>query len=298
MKKKTKKMHFIPQFYLRYFSDQYGLIHVLDVKTKEIISKRPKKLFYRDYYYSKNMGIPDDFGQEIEENFSKGESVSKQILSEFIEDIKSGKINQKQKSKVSSVIAFLDSRTDALRIEGSSAFSEVSAKIKDMMRESDPNAQHVMFNGKKVYLNDLKEGLDLYKHGPSHMSMFQGAFEAFFSTLPKKPWRVYVSKNEEYGFFTYDNLLVDVPNPNPIPENGSWDPKKNHILKRRQFFTVCPTILIEFLPVSRWRRKIKITHLGKRGVRKINREIASLHKDYQKIISNRKEKLEEIKLLL
>lgn len=63
----TEKQHFIPKFYLKRFADNRGFLETIDVKKRQLGSKRPyPSVCYSSYFYAANTGVPDDLSQVIE----------------------------------------------------------------------------------------------------------------------------------------------------------------------------------------------------------------------------------------
>lgn len=79
-----KRQHYVPQFYLRYFSDG-NCIHVYNLKTKKSNSMNCKDICSKDYFYSR---IP-----ETERAFSQFEGEGNRILSNIIKEISLSKIS-------------------------------------------------------------------------------------------------------------------------------------------------------------------------------------------------------------
>ena len=75
----TKKQHYIPQFYLRRFTDEKGFLHIYDFNKQRYFKTAPKDFGYENYLYETPLSKPDIIGEKfllenhIEDIFAKYE---------------------------------------------------------------------------------------------------------------------------------------------------------------------------------------------------------------------------------
>jgi len=73
-KQVTKKQYFVPQFYLKKFTNK-GTVSVLDMKQAKLLKSRsPKSICWESFYNSQKTGIRDEFGDRMEKAFQELES--------------------------------------------------------------------------------------------------------------------------------------------------------------------------------------------------------------------------------
>lgn len=90
-KQMTKKQHYIPQFYLRYFLDGGGKVWVLDRSNKKIFSNVPQNICWKDWLYETpwedaNPKLGEFVLQnEIEKDFSGLEGESNTVFKRIID---------------------------------------------------------------------------------------------------------------------------------------------------------------------------------------------------------------------
>ena len=61
----TKKQHYIPQFYLRRFTDDAGYLHIYDFDKQRYIKSVPKEFGYEKYLYETRLSKPNRMGQQF-----------------------------------------------------------------------------------------------------------------------------------------------------------------------------------------------------------------------------------------
>lgn len=89
-KKITKRQHYIPQFYLRRFTDDVGCLHIYDFDRQRYIKSVPNKFGYEKYLYETRLSKPNRMGEEflltndIENTFSKYEGEFDSFLKNWI----------------------------------------------------------------------------------------------------------------------------------------------------------------------------------------------------------------------
>ena len=61
----TKKQHYIPQFYLRRFTDDAGYLHIYDFEKQRYIKSVPKEFGYEKYLYETRLSKPNKMGEQF-----------------------------------------------------------------------------------------------------------------------------------------------------------------------------------------------------------------------------------------
>jgi hypothetical protein len=89
----TKNQHFVPQFYLRRFTNQQNLVEVLDRNSMQCERPRgTKRICSAEFFYGIETGISDETSQKIEEWFKKMEDLIGNNLDSIVDKI----LNNKQ----------------------------------------------------------------------------------------------------------------------------------------------------------------------------------------------------------
>ncbi len=84
----TKNQHFVPQFYLRRFTNQKDLVEVLDRDSMTCERARgTKRICSAEFFYGIETGIQDETSQRVEEWFQKREDFIGNNLDSIIEKV-------------------------------------------------------------------------------------------------------------------------------------------------------------------------------------------------------------------
>lgn len=257
----TKKQHYVPQFYLKAFSDGRGYLQVLDIVNKRLGTPRPYQgVGYAHYFYAAKTGVPDDISQHVEQWFQQIESVvatefpriiRKIVTHEHVTDddryvlavlmsmlwLRSPamreQLNQMEESMTKQVMRFYPiERLDKLEKEPGEKLSEADReRIKKMIETGDyrlkfNNAQHLRFMTRTLGFG-----------GPGFTNMFFGM-----------QWKAYIARGNR-RFITTDSPVVEW-----------WPPRKFYwgagFMMRNKYFALTPEILLE-LTYPRGRRMFK-----------------------------------------
>lgn len=95
MDKQTIKEHYVPQFYLKQFSDINGLLHIYDFKQKKIYTQKPKNVCYeKNLYETEWMDANPKLGKfvlpnDIEKTYCKYEREFSAVLNKIIQCVPS-----------------------------------------------------------------------------------------------------------------------------------------------------------------------------------------------------------------
>lgn len=61
----TKKQHYIPQFYLKRFTDESGYLHIYDFDKQRYFKSVPKEFGYERYLYETRLSKPNRMGEQF-----------------------------------------------------------------------------------------------------------------------------------------------------------------------------------------------------------------------------------------
>lgn len=253
-KQQTAKQHFVPQFYLRNFADEQGLLHIFDTKNRRRTKPRAASgVCYDQFFYAVETGKPDEVAQGVEEFFSVHvedplskdlpdilaklsgtESVTdteKYVLSLFMNTMwlrnpaMRRQINnmQEQMTRQITKLRFGHPSSDKLldRVQEETG-QEFSAEERQSLRDMVFNDEYDLEFSNKMHLGFMLDA----EHLRGFANLFFGQY-----------WTVHVSKCERQ-FVTSDNPVVVVL------------PPRDHIygptfLERTHIFPLTPNLAIE-----------------------------------------------------
>jgi len=244
----TKNQHFVPQFYLRRFTNQQNLVEVLNRNSMKCERARgTKRICSAEFFYGIETGIADETSQKVEEWFQKIEDFVGNNLDLIVEKI----LNNKQIEIVDKyIIAFLMSmlwirgqemRKQIQRIEKEVAklvletqysvrpdkfFEEHEKRNGSMPAELKTKLQEIMIKGKFEIQPDNRLHLENLNNIKSFANLF------FYQY-----WTVFIPK-ASCKFVTTDNpLAVKFPKAKGILHGQTF-------LERAHYFPLTPDILI------------------------------------------------------
>jgi len=88
----TKNQHFVPQFYLRRFTNQKNLVEVLDLNLMKCVNPTGTGgICNEEFFYGIETGVPDAVSQEVEGWFQKMESFIGGCMDSIVGKILDGK---------------------------------------------------------------------------------------------------------------------------------------------------------------------------------------------------------------
>jgi hypothetical protein len=237
---KVKKQHYVPQFYLKRFSDNGKTIFVFDKESKVVRKANISDVAEQRFFY--------DFPKEIAENadiqmfekvFAKAEQRFKEVLEQFIESPER-EITLKQKHEISPHIAMQWMRTKEFRetiIEGYEKVGQ--ANIELLMKINYPNISPDCYPK-----FSLKRERDFLYH---EMFMSKRIHYAVINSFLNHIWTVGINETSRY-IYTSDNPVVWRAHINDVFTGGMAplskgvqimypiDNKHVLILKERTFF--------------------------------------------------------------
>lgn len=186
----NKRQHFVPQFYLRNFSDDGLHIHAYNIRTKNTYNTQIRTSCQKDYFYGKNL--------EVEELLRDMETVQKKIIDEVIV---SKKVDASLSEKYEVILSFL-----------------LMQKIRTLEAKNDSNLflNHcfdlyikptLKANGDlNKYSEEDIEGLKIHSPDFFYRTGIPYAVDSCFALMDLRP--VIIEINSEKEFLTSDNPVI------------------------------------------------------------------------------------------
>lgn len=231
----TQKQHFVPQFYLKNFSDNKGTLQILNIERNRIGSPRPYQgVGYEYYYYALQTGVPDSISQEIEEWLKPTEDFIARELPRIISRIENyEQIVDEDRYVLAVLMSMLWVRAPGMRNQLRGMNQDMLEQMQrirgddnlDALRSKD-NMQHLQF-----MVGSMGFG------GPGFANMFFGM-----------KWKIYLARGTQ-RFITTDSPIVE----KWLPPKGFYG---TSFLGRDKYFALTPKILIK-LTYPRGATKIK-----------------------------------------
>lgn len=246
----TKQQHFAPQFYLKRFADQRGILQILDVKNKRLGSPRSySSAGYLHYFYAVETGVPDEVSQYIEQWLQQFENAIARELQGIIDKILNNEhIDYNDRYILAVLMSMLWLRSPGMRahlnkmeedmtkqIMGFYApervdryVKETGAKLSDKERAElvkimESGSYNLRFNNAQ-HLRLMTETIGV--GGPGFANMFFG-----------QKWKIYIARGRN-RFITTDSPVVEW-----------WPPPRTFygasFLERNKYFALSPEIFFE-----------------------------------------------------
>lgn len=186
----NKRQHFVPQFYLRNFSDDGLHIYAYNIGTKKTYNTQIRTSCQKDYFYGKDL--------EVEKVISDIESVQKEILDEVI-STKTVDLSSTDKHGI--LLSFLliqKVRTHNAKIVSNLFLDHLfNQYIKPMMRK---DKKFEKYSEKAIQALKMESPDFFYKTG------IPMALESFFAISDLRPVIIEINTNKE--FLTSDNPVI------------------------------------------------------------------------------------------
>lgn len=267
----TKKQHYIPQFYLKFFSDDKNNLRSLKLEDNRVGNSRHYSAFgYKPYFYAEKTGVADDLSQHVESWLGYFENILSHSLPVVISKIlKSDRINDNDKYILSAFMCMLWLRTPYMRKQLEQMEVQLSKKITEFNKTRNneteaSNISHLKFMVSTFGFNDA------------------GFTNMFFGHT----WRIYIAKGKQ-KFITSDSPVSEVF----LPPKSFFG---NSFLDRDKYFPLTQEILLELTTptqvIKTKRKTLFDTDIEK--VKYLNLITAWHSTEY--IYSNSKETLDEL----
>lgn len=298
----TANQHFVPQFYLRNFTDQNNELHIFNTRDRRRMRPRGSKAVCQDtFFYAVETGIEDALSQEIEEYFQKHIedplALEIPLIIEKIEHFK--QLTEKDKYTLAIFMNNMWLRGPAMRnmlnrtgeemikhvnrrrYDHPSAQADIDETITELgitMNESEKSDFLEMMKTEDYRVNFSNAQHLEFMLNTEHLRGFTNLFFGQY-------WTIYINKSQRQ-FVTSDNPITVI-----IPKRTSFYGAT--FLERTHLFPLTPTILIETtFPNNEGGKKIKRKMLYNNDeniVDNLNLQIAS-QSEY--VYSNRENEIE------
>lgn len=253
-KQLTEKQHYVPQFYLRNFSNEEGHLHIYDAKNFRKMKPRSfSGVCYDKFFYAIETGKPDEVSQEVEDFFSKGiEDPLSTDLPFIIKKIEGNKqIFDFEKYTLAILMSTMWLRNptmrgrinkmgeDILKQTHKVMFSHPSIedKLNEIEREmGSPLSKEERSNIKKM-VTDGNYKINFTNQQHLNFMLDSENLEGFSNLFCGQDWLVHISKCRRQ-FVTSDNPITAL-----IPKKKGFWPAT--FLERTHIFPLTPQIAIE-----------------------------------------------------
>lgn len=284
----TIDQHFAPKLYFKRFADK-TFLQTLHLKSGKIIKPKPYAgVCYAKFYYAIKTGAEDDVSQEFEEYFNAIETNFSKHYDQIVSNILNyQQLTHEQLDALAWFVACLWIRSPQMR-------KRMNNMMEDGMKQSMKIlASHPEFinysrkqleeEGVEVTDEELEEVTESFVKGDyeidfetneTHLN-FITSCEEFRNWFYAKSWRFYITKSEQQ-FITSDTPVIELFNDGDFMERMY----KNHIMQRRQFFALTPTILVELVDPLRHGKKVKRNVISAEQVVQYNLLRAQYSDDY------------------
>ncbi|MEK7095050.1 MAG: DUF4238 domain-containing protein [Patescibacteria group bacterium] len=247
----TVRQHYIPQFYMRKFTDDDKKVGVLSCKLNKLTPRKsPRSIACEDFFYGLKTGVPDDVSQAIEEFFQDLEGKLSRLLPPIEGKILTGqKIEDDEKWYIALFMSMLWIRGPAMREQNRMMSEDLTRQMMAMTfsrSEEDINAFFDSFDRDRGEIttpgqrkavidgfNKKKFKMNISNH--LHMRMFE-SIDNFANLFAAKDWTIYITKTKT-GFVTTDNPVAEIL----PPITGFYGPG---FFSRDHYFSFSPEIFI------------------------------------------------------
>jgi len=243
-----RDQHYVPQFYLKYFTNNQKELERFDCKNRQILlPKGPKGVCSEDFYYGVQTGTRDETSQQVEKYFQTLENhISPKIKPIFTKIMNSSEIQPNDKWNIAFLMSMIWIRGPEMREQINKMAGDVIKHTTKFIFSTKPKLLDEL--DRKVGWKDSDEkirkqcrssilngDLNVVVDNSQHMLMFN-FIDKFANLFYGQDWVVYISKADR-TFITTDNPVTVV-----IPETkGFYGPT---FLQRTHYFALTPNICI------------------------------------------------------
>lgn len=244
----TVKQHYVPQFYLRQWTDANGGFYPAEViqrqppEVKIFPNKsNPRPFCFENFFYAQRTGEADEMSQEVEKTFTEIEGFFSQELPGIEKRILNNEhISDSDKYCLAQCMTFLHFRGKKYLDESKRMTSEMTKKMLQMhlsFADKDPQMQRLLEEHqltKEQMIESLEGDKITIDLGNAHHLQILKDMEGFSNLLYAKFWRILISR--EGHFITSDAPYID----NPLSQHFFG----NDFLSREQSFILSPKVMI------------------------------------------------------
>lgn len=245
----TKNQHFVPQFYLRRFTNQQNLVEVLD--RNSMTCERPRgtrRICSAEFFYGVETGIPDEASQKVEEWFQKREDFIGNNLDSIVEKILNDKqIEALDKWTIALLMSMLwirgqEMRKQIHRIEKEATEwmiqTEYSIRPDRLFDEYEKKKGVTISAELRMKFQEMiaSKEFEIQPNNWMHLQNLEN-INGFANLFYHQYWTVYISKASR-KFVTTDNpLATRFPKSKGLLQGKSF-------LERAHYFPLTPDIFI------------------------------------------------------
>ncbi len=250
----TKNQHYVPQFYLKSFTNSNNELNIFNVKNKRRETSRgTKRICAEDFFYAMKTGEEDEISQQVESLLnSEFETPFSASIPQVVKKIEENKkINNQDKYNLALFMNIMWMRNPAMRDFLNKAEEEMyrfSAKsrfnhpsIEAVFEEMEKGEGRKMSKQMKRMVIDMitNDQYNLIFSNQSHLHFMLDSenISGFTNLFYAQYWTIHVSQ-AKLQFVTSDNPVSVV-----IPERKGFYGAS--FLERRHIFPLSPKILIE-----------------------------------------------------
>jgi hypothetical protein len=245
------RQHYVPQFYLRRFTNDQNELEVFDAPARAIGKPiGPKGVAYENYFYGVETGKPDEISQEVEKYFGEIEDLIGKNFDRLVEVVMGqGALDPGDKWLVSLLMSMLWIRGPAMRQTmnrmGEDLVKQVSTRIfgdSRMDRQFDKfdkaSGETTPKEMREAVKQMVLEGKYNVEFTNAHHLALLGSVENFANLFFGQNWLVFISRCEK-KFITTDNPVAII-----VPKReGFWGPtflERTHIFALARHPHHCP----------------------------------------------------------
>lgn len=226
-----KKHHYVPQFYLRYFTTgkipnhKTDYLWAYDVCEKKFFKKSPKNIAYKKYFYqSEENGVKSN---EFEDALSHYEGKAKVILDEIIKTKQFDYQDKSKKHNLARFLSFLLNRTVTAKEQKNILMQNIEKKnIVDEISKSGGFEKYLKKKGAPFEYSKESEKKFLDIFNKAKITFEQESFLDIFLILSIQTFPYFMQRNlcllllkkDQGNYITSDNPVV-LFNPNNLDDN-------------------------------------------------------------------------------
>lgn len=244
----TVKQHYVPQFYLRQWTDIDGGFYPAQIIRRQppevnIFTRKsnPNPFCFENFFYAQHTGEADEISQEIEKSFAEIEGVfSKELPNIEKKILNNEQISDEDKYYLAQCMTFLHFRGKKYLDESKRMTNEMTKKMLQMQlrfSDKDPKMKRMLKKHKftkEEMIQSLEGDSITVDLGNVHHLQILKEIEGFSNLLFAKFWRIYISR--EGHFITSDAPYID----NPLSQHFFG----NDFFSREQSFILSPRVMI------------------------------------------------------
>ena len=230
-----KDQHYVPQFYLNYFSNQQKQLYVFDKKTEKSFIRNVKKLAQENYFYdSDEIDEKTCEFQYTEKYLNTFETTTSNLLSQFFGDLLHQRIDCLQdyvRNQLCNYLVLQIFRTKEFRTDVTQSFENFTVSVRNAFFTSlgvtppDTSDVNEQAKAKEFQIEQLVNDTDFKK--------------SLYDILNAHIWIIYVNCTD-IPYYTSDNPIVKYPHLyNHIRPNSGYKSEGIEIA-----FPLSPTCLL------------------------------------------------------